>query len=411
MHGVTPGGALDAVLAPVGIDDFFARFWERAPLHVGRDAPGTFADLYDVADVEDALVVGARDLDRFAVVKAGAEQAPLDAYVVTSPAIRGKASGKPANAHLDPRKVIALFDRGYTLVISDAGLLSARLQRWCNRLQRDLGAYVGANVYLTPPGGHGFDVHHDSHDTLTVQIEGSKTWRVYEPAVELPLESQPLHRGTAQPPLTLHREFELAAGDTLYLPRGYVHDAVAGATRALHITFALAPVRAIDLLHAALDAAAVTDVRLRRGLPPGWQNDAAFPAAFADDLAPRLNAMFGHDAFAAAAQTALNDLFASSRSDPGAGFDQLAGVPALAPETLLRLNDRFPSLLRERAATLELLVPGKALGFPKACLAALEQLRSGPVRFDALDLPLSDADRRAFVKSLVLEGLMLVDER
>src|SRR5580658_10044775 len=79
---------LDTVLAPVTVETFLAEYWERAPLHVQRDAPGYFADLYDVADVEESLVAGARELERFALVRAGAEQAPLAEYVVTSPAIR-----------------------------------------------------------------------------------------------------------------------------------------------------------------------------------------------------------------------------------------------------------------------------------------------------------------------------------
>ena len=209
--------------------------------------------------------MGARDLDRFALVKAGATQAALAEYVLTIPVIRWKTTGKVPTTQLDPRKVLGLFERGYTLVITDAARLSARLQRTCNQLHRILGAYVGANVYFTPPGAQGFELHHDAHDTLTVQIEGTKTWRVYEPAVALPLESQALPRGMPAPELALNREVQLAAGDTLYLPRGYAHQAVATDERALHVTFALAPVRAIDLLHAALDIAAATDVAFGGG--------------------------------------------------------------------------------------------------------------------------------------------------
>ena len=282
-------GALASVLAPVTVDAFFAKYWERQPLYVERDATGYFADLYDVADVEESLVTGARELERFALVKAGHAQAALDDYVVTSPAIRWKSTGKGPTAHVDPRRVAGFLDHGYTLVIKDAALLSARLQRACNRLQRDLGAYVGANVYFTPAGAQGLDVHHDTHDTLTVQIEGSKAWRIYEPVVELPLEAQTLHRDTHVPALTLHAEITLKPGQTLYLPRGYPHEAVATGERALHVTFALAPVRVIDLLHAALDAAAAEDVSLRRALPPGWQNDPAFSAAFATQIGPALD--------------------------------------------------------------------------------------------------------------------------
>ena len=401
--------ALHAVLAPVSVDAFIAEYWERQPLHVARNTPGFFADVYDVADIEEALVAGARDLERFALVRAGAPQAALDEYVVTSPAIRGASTGRPPTAHVDPRKVIALFERGYTLVIKDAALLSARLQRTCNRLQRDLCAYAGANVYFTPPGAQGFEIHHDSHDTLTIQIEGSKTWRIYEPVVELPLESQPLHGGTRLPPLTLHREVTLAAGDTLYLPRGYAHEAVADAARALHVTFALAPVRAIDLLHAILDTRAAGEVGLRRALPFGWQNDPAFAATFCAEIAAASAGIFAPETVAGASEVVLNGLFAASRSDAGGAFDQLAALAGLGPNSILRLNDALPLLLRERAQTVDLMLPGTSLGLPKLCMPALERLQAGPVRFGDLDLKLSERDRHLFVTSLLLAGILLIE--
>jgi hypothetical protein len=340
-------------------------------------------------------------------VRAGAEQAALDSYAITSPAIRSKSTGKPPVEHLDQRKVIGLFERGYTIVIKDAALLSARLQRACNRLQGDLGAYVGANVYFTPPGAQGFEIHHDSHDTLTVQIEGSKTWRIYEPLVALPLESQPLH-GAVRASLTLHREVTLHAGDTLYLPRGYAHEAVATADRTLHVTFALAPVRAIDLLHATLDSAAMADVGLRRALPFGWQIDPAFASTFAADIGSQLPGIFAREAVARATQIAVNDVFASSRSDAGGAFDQVAAIAGLTADSVLRMNENFPTLVRETATTVDLMVPGKSLGLPKVCMPALERLQAGPVRFGDLTLAVSDADRLFFIKTLILEGVLLV---
>lgn len=411
MHRATPGDtALAAILDPIDLEAFATGYWERKPLHVARDLPGYFADLFDIAEIEDALVTGARDLARFALVRAGAAQAPLDAYVVSNPGIRSRATGKAPVAQIDARKVLALFEAGYTLVINDAGLLSARLQRWCNQLQQELSAYAGANVYLTPPHAQGFELHHDSHDTLTVQIEGSKTWRIYEPALELPLESQPLQRETVRPPLRLIDEIALAAGDTLYLPRGYAHDAYAAERRALHVTFALAPVRAIDVLHHALDAAAHTDVALRRGLPPGWHDDPGFAAELAAQLAPQLGTIFGTAATARAADAAINELFAASRADAGGAFAQLAGLAELRGDSILSLNGHIPYVLRASAARVDLLVPGKTLGFPAVCAPALEQLRAGSVRFDALALPVAPAERELFVGTLVRAGLVLIHE-
>lgn len=400
---------LATVLAPIAVETFLAEYWERAPLHVQRDAPGYFADLYDVADVEESLVAGARELERFAMVRAGTEQAPLEEYVVTSPAIRWKSTGKPPTVHVDARKVAGLLERGYTLVIKDAALLCARLQRTCNRLQRDLGAFVGANVYFTPAGAQGLDLHHDTHDTLTVQIEGSKTWRVYEPLVELPLESQPLHRGTNAPPPRLQREVTLSAGETLYLPRGYAHEAVATAGRALHVTFALAPLRAIDLLHATLDAAAEADVSLRRSLPVGWQDDPGFAAAFAAQLGPQLAAL-GADTVSTAAAAALDELFAASRSDANAAFDQLTSSAALRPDSVLRGNDGVPFSIRRRAGSVDVLLPGQRLGLSASCWPALERLQAGPVRFADFAPELAAADRERLAQTLVRVGVARIDD-
>lgn len=399
---------LATLLWPVTPDTFFSEYWERQPLYVPRDAPGYFADLYDVADIEESLVVGGRDLDRFALVKAGAPQAALDDYVVSAPAIRWKSTGKGPAAHVDPRKVAVLLERGYTLVIKDAALLSARLQRTCNRLQRDLGAYAGANVYFTPAGNQGLDVHHDTHDTLTIQVEGSKTWRIYEPLVELPLESQPLHRGTAAPPMTLQREVTLAAGETLYLPRGFAHEAVATDGRALHVTFALAPLRAVDLLHEVLDAAAGADVALRRGLPPGWYEDPGFAASFAAEYGARLAAL---DATAvdAAARAALTELFAASRGEAHAAFDQLGALAVLPDDTLLFPNEGLPFVVRERATSVDVFLPGKLLGLSKACLPALARAQAGAVRLADLAPELAPRDRELLVKTLLREGILLVD--
>lgn len=343
-------------------------------------------------------------------MRAGAPQAALDSYVITSPAIRGKSTGKPPTEHIDQRKVIGLFERGFTLVIKDAALLSSRLQRACNRLQNDLGAYVGANVYFTPPGAQGFEIHHDSHDTLTVQIEGTKTWRVYAPSVELPLESQPLHAGVSRPPLTLDREVTLAAGDTLYLPRGYAHEAFAAADRTLHVTFALAPARAIDLLHATLDVAAAGDVELRRALPFGWQIDPSFAASFAVEVGTRLPGIFSPETVAGGTQITINDSFAASRSDASGAFDQAAATAHLTADSVLRMNEDLPAIVRERATTVDLVLPGKSLGLPKVCMPALERLQAGPTRFGDLPLAVSDTDRLFLVKTLILEGVLVVDQ-
>ena len=62
------------MLAPHNTADFFAQHFEKLPLHVERNDPAYFADVYSVADVEDSLVVGAREPENFALVKAGSSE-------------------------------------------------------------------------------------------------------------------------------------------------------------------------------------------------------------------------------------------------------------------------------------------------------------------------------------------------
>ena len=401
--------SLATFLAPVTVENFVDGYLERTPLHVKRNDASYFEDVYGVSDVEETLVAGSRAPERIALVQAGRPQMPVADYTVTDAGIRAKSTGKTPVTRVDVRKVTAFFDAGYTIVISDAGAFSAHLQRTCNALQNEFGAYVGANVYFTPPGAQGFDLHHDSHDIMTAQIEGTKTWRIYEPAIALPIESQPMHRGVNVPPLKVFGDVTLQPGDTLYIPRGFAHEAVAGGDRALHVTFAIAPVRVIDLLESALAAGANRIVDLRRALPFGWHRRPTFGKEFAEIIAPFAATIFGRDQLNAAADGTLNDLFAASRSEAGGAFDQIARAKTLTPETEIALNSALPHLLRERENTLDILVPGKTLHLPKACLAAMRRLEAGPVTLATLEPDFSDGDRELFVRTLVLEGLLTLD--
>ena len=225
VEAVTEGGAA-ALLTPVGIAEFKERYLEREVLHVTRDRPGYFSGVYGVGDVEAALHQSGREPDRFALVQSGMPRLDPEQYTIERPSVRWQWKKDHRSAIvIDPRRVGAWIHQGYSLVISDASLFSLRLQRWCNALQRELGAVVQANVYLSPPQSQGFDVHHDTHDTLTIQIEGEKRWRIYAPLVDLPLESQPFPVGRTSSTLRMTHEVTLRPGDTLYIPRGCPHDA------------------------------------------------------------------------------------------------------------------------------------------------------------------------------------------
>lgn len=402
---------LARVLAPTTVADFFANHFERAPLHVARNDPSHFADVYGTADVEAALVVGAREPEQFALVKSGGEPVTLADVTLDRPGIRWRATGKPPKTFLDPHKVTTYLDQGYTLVIKDAALFCAALQRFSNGLQHGLRSYAQTNVYLTPARAQGFEVHHDTHDTLTLQLAGEKTWRVYAPVVELPLESQPFHSGTKVPNLRLLRTVNLRAGDTLYLPRGFPHEASSDESTSLHATFALMPIRVVDVLETAIKLAADADVELRRSFPLEWTGTPDFGESLVGLVADRVRTALTPDRVRLAREVLLNEQFAITRADAAGSIEQVSRLRDLAPDAVLRLDDGVAFMVRERERTVDLLVAGKSLGFPKFCKTAFERLVAGPTTVAALDPELSENNRNVLIRTLVLEGLVRIEGR
>jgi len=415
IPGIGPGmrtsGGAELVLAPIPLADFFATYYETQPLHIRRADPAYFASAYDVGEVESSLVVAGGDFAHVTLVRAGKNELTAAEFGIETPAVRARQTGKPPERRIDPRAVATFFEQGYTLIITDAALFSARLQQLCDAVMRDLGCYVQAHTYFTPPGAQGFSVHHDTHDTLTIQIEGEKTWRIYEPVVELPIESQPFPSGTQVPGLRVNREITLLPGDTLYLPRGYPHEAVAApAGRSLHVSFALTPIRALDVLDVLFRIAADAEVGLRRALTPALLDDPAFPEKFAADVLPHLLAAMTPDRIAFAKEYAVNEQFRLVRGQAAGQFDNLARLGTLAEGSRLRVNPALPAQVRNRGATVDLVIAGKSLGFPKLCAPAFDRLAEGPVTFGELGLYLTPANRAVFVKNLVLEGYLLIGD-
>lgn len=138
---------------------------------------------------------------------------------------------------------------------------------------------IGANVYLTPKGSQGFAPHYDDIEAFVLQVEGKKHWRVYKPTsrnTTLPRESSKNFKQDeiGEPCL----DVILEAGDLLYFPRGYIHQAnTLKDSHSLHITVSMYQKQTYgDLLETmipmALKEAINENVDLRRGLPLNiWQ--------------------------------------------------------------------------------------------------------------------------------------------
>ena len=215
----------------------------------------------------------------FRLVKDGA-QLPLSGYTTDIPWRPGSFSG---TALVD--RVAEEHAAGATIVLQALHLHFHPAAVYCRGLESELGFPVQANAYCTPASAQGFAVHHDTHDVFVLQVSGHKRWRIYRPVVELPLKEQRWPADAAGAVGEPVHDITLRAGDTLYIPRGWPHEATAAEADSLHVTVGLHPPTRLDAVKAAL-AECAEDVAFRRALDAGGE----LPEELVDRVAARLAA-------------------------------------------------------------------------------------------------------------------------
>ena len=157
-------------------------------LHIGRDDPSFYPPLMSLSDV-DAYLATQHDSTNHRI------------SIVPSPE-RGNESRRVKGKSTPLEEFYAAFSAGETLVFDQAEIAWPPFAKLTASLGYELTALVNVNVYATPPGpAQGFDVHQDLHDTVILQVEGTKEWEFYEPWFELPIRQRHLrpHRPLPDP--------------------------------------------------------------------------------------------------------------------------------------------------------------------------------------------------------------------
>jgi len=131
-------------------------------------------------------------------------------------------------------------------VLNHADAISAPIAVLCQDLQQSF-PHAYANVYITPPNLQAVSPHADDRDVLVIQIVGKKRWTVYGGVpIHYPYSHEQVGKhGLEVPEWVLEGprlvDCVLEAGDVLYMPRGFVHEARAVSDEmSFHVTVALA---------------------------------------------------------------------------------------------------------------------------------------------------------------------------
>lgn len=365
------------LVSPLDPDAFLEEYWERRPLLLQQRGSSYYQRLVSIQDLEDFISGAAARYPAVRLAKGGGFFPP-EAYTRDV-----KYGDEVFHGVPDVEKILAEYATGATVTLPALHLSLPPIGRLCERMQAQLDHSVHTNAYLTPPGTPGFTPHYDTHEVFVLQIAGRKQWRVYPPPTPLPHLSQPFTPEQYRLPATPLVQFELLAGDLLYLPRGYVHTTNTTEHFSAHVTIGVTVYTGIELL-AELVQASVAQPELRAALPPGFSHRPELRAALEQRLGDMLET-----AVRGAAVDALTARFLqrvrSSRPRVEARFhaDPAALIGA---DTALRVDPGQSLQVQQERGELLLEVKGRRIRLQSAVGPALEFMGRSAV-FTARTLP------------------------
>jgi ribosomal protein L16 Arg81 hydroxylase len=269
-----------SLLRPISIVEFFSSYWECKPLVIHRNDAKFYEGLLTNRDLED--IISTSDVRYPAVMLSkGGSYFPPHAYTTDITIGRLTFAGVP-----DVNKISLEYGKGATVSLPALHRTWGPLSWLCTRLDEALDYAAHANAYITPAETAGFPPHYDTHEVLVLQIAGKKRWLVDEPPLKLPHSSQRFKaEGFTPGPRVM--ETELAAGDAMYLPRGYVHSTTTSEYHSAHVTIGLNVLTWADVAWEFVPSC-VENEEYRRALPPGFASRAELRPALKQRLARML---------------------------------------------------------------------------------------------------------------------------
>jgi hypothetical protein len=383
----TPNAALARCLEPVEPARFLEEHWEAKPLLVPRGEEGRFDDLLSVSEARRLVTSTGLRFPAFRLVKAGADLQVRD--------YTADLSWRPValSSTIDVARVAEEFERGATIVLQALHLHHAPLASFARELEHELGEAVQVNAYYTPRAAQGLPVHHDTHDVFCLQVAGHKRWLVYEPALELPLKDQRYRPELGEPGKPV-LDVTLGPGDTLYLPRGWLHEALTSESDSLHLTVGVTAYTWLDAVKAGLEDCR-DHVAFRRSVSDGDDPIDDLLEVLEERLRPDDVARRKRDRFVRSRRAILDDQ-----------LEQVRCLERLAIDTPVERRDTVIAELDDCRLVFE----GKEVVVPEQARAELECLFGAfePVTPRALPGSLDDEGRLVLVRRLVREGFLRI---
>lgn len=267
---------LAQLLAPMSVEQFFSEYHDKQPLHLKGDA-AKFASVLSWRQINRLMDMTHAWTSQSMMVVLDGKPVPAEQYCTRAP-------GRDTSAQLmQPvvERVREWVAKGASIVLNDVDSLTPGLAAVSSAIEDAGLGKAQANVYISWQSHKAFHAHYDTHDVWAVQVEGEKYWNIWEGRAEWPI-SHPVFRSQTQEHHEqakgkLRAKILLKAGDLLYLPRGWYHDALAEAPASVHVAYGAHAPNGMDLM-TILGERVLYDVAFRQPLP---RQDGTAAARFA----------------------------------------------------------------------------------------------------------------------------------
>ena len=393
LSGVDFEFSLAWLLRPISVETFLTEIWAKTHHHVARDCAGYFENLLPGPSLTEDLVA---------------------AFCQESSALRlmretdkkGADSYRLDDGSLDLVGIRDDFADGYTIVLDGVERYIRAIAALSQSIEVELNFPVQVNAYITPPRSQGLVPHYDDHDVLILQIQGSKTWHIYEGADIPPREIQrEKDKAVAIEDLPSPIDLQLEAGDVLYLPRGKVHEAETNSEPSIHLTVGVHAPTALMLAVGALYAQSFHDDRLNAQLPPRHLDDADQRAALDALMRDTVKTVEDPRALARGLDTLADVLVRRGRCPPVGPILNAVGIDG---QTLVRKYQPLYSSVKAEPGGVTLQFASLSVDAGPDHKAAMEFVSRSTEPFRVGDLPeLSERQQIELTRSLIVSGFLV----
>jgi hypothetical protein len=212
--------------------------------------------------------------------------------------------------------------------------------------------------------------------------------------LELPLQDQHYAREKHGEPGAPVEDCVLEAGDTMYLPRGWLHDALTTDSESLHLTIGVKVYTWLDAVKAALEDSG-DELGFRRSVPANGDMQEDLLSALSERLGPEEVARRKRARFVRSRRPVRDGQLTQLRL-----LDHLTVETPVARRETVIFDLEFPALAFE----------GKTVTFPEHVEDEVAFVSATSEPFSAAELPgdLDDEGRLVLVRRLVREGFLRI---